>query len=98
MSESQFTLSPQSLTRRSFLKFGAIAALAGPRLLAAADAPDRTLSFYNLHTSEKLKVVYWSRGTYVPESLTEIDRVLRDHRTGNVHEIDCRLLDLLSRV
>jgi uncharacterized protein YcbK (DUF882 family) len=63
-----------------------------------ASASERLLSFYNLHTAERLKVVYWADGAYVPESLAAINRVLRDHRTGSVHEIDQRLLDLLSQV
>ena len=85
------------VSRRSFLKFGAVAAVAGPGLLMAA-GPERSLSFYNLHTAEKLKVVYWAGGGYVPESLAEINRVLRDHRTGTIYEIDRRLLDLLSGI
>jgi uncharacterized protein YcbK (DUF882 family) len=85
------------LSRRSFLKLGALAAVAGPQILKAS-TPERSLSLYNLHTAEKLKVVYWADGAYVPESLEAINRVLRDHRTGNVHEIDRRLLDLLSQV
>ncbi len=63
-----------------------------------ASTPERSLSFYNLHTAEKLKVVYWANGSYVPESLADINRVLRDHRTGTIHEIDRRLLDLLSGI
>ena len=56
---------------------------------AAGNAtPERSLSFYNLHTSEKLKVVYWAEGGYVPESLTQINHLLRDYRNGKVHEID----------
>ena len=63
-----------------------------------AAGPERALSFLNLHTSEKLKVVYWANGAYVPESIADINRVLRDHRTGTIHQIDCRLLDLLSGI
>jgi uncharacterized protein YcbK (DUF882 family) len=76
---------------------GAIAAIAGPLLLTAS-SPERSLSIYNLHTAEKLKVVYWTGGAYIPESLAEINHVLRDHRTGNVHEIDRRLLDLMCEI
>lgn len=86
-----------TFSRRSFLKFSALAAVAGPQLLKAG-TPERSLSFYNLHTTEKLKVVYWADGGYVPESLTQINYLLRDHRTGTVHEIDRRLLDLLCQV
>jgi uncharacterized protein YcbK (DUF882 family) len=89
-----------TLSRRSFLKFSAIAgaaAIAAPQLLTAA-TPERALSFYNLHTAEKLKVVYWAEGEYVAESLSAINRHLRDHRTGDVHDIDRRLLDLLHQL
>src|SRR5688572_16822322 len=93
-------MTPQSvLSRRIFLKLGSFAAIAGPQLLQAASVkPERSLSFYNLHTAEKLKVVYWADGGYVGESLTAIDQLLRDHRTGSVHEIDRRLLDLMWQV
>jgi uncharacterized protein YcbK (DUF882 family) len=84
-------------SRRSFLKLSAVAAVAGPQLLHA-NTPERSLSLYNLHTTEKLKVVYWADGGYIPESLTAINKVLRDHRTGTIHEIDKRLLDLLSQL
>jgi uncharacterized protein YcbK (DUF882 family) len=91
------------VNRRSFLKTGAVALFAGPAVLEAAaaksarlaDLPERALSFYNLHTSESLKTVYWQRGAYLPSSLADINRVLRDHRTGETHDIDPQLLDLL---
>ena len=91
-----------SLDRRSFLKMSGLALLAAPVLAEAAtpsplsELAERSLSFYNLHTSESLKTVYWQRGQYLASSLAEIHRVLRDHRTGEMHEIDPRLLDLLS--
>jgi uncharacterized protein YcbK (DUF882 family) len=94
--------SQSTLSRRSFVRFGALALVVGPQLVRgaawAASVPERALSFHNLHTAEKLKVAYWAEGDYVPESLTAINQVLRDHRTGSVHEIDRRLLDLLWQV
>jgi uncharacterized protein YcbK (DUF882 family) len=77
--------------------------LAAPALAEAAvttpsplsDLTERSLSFYNLHTSESLKTVYWQRGQYLAPSLGDINRVLRDYRTGEKHDIDPRLLDLL---
>ena len=56
---------------------------------------ERSLSFHNLHTGESLKTVYWQQGDYLPSSLADINRVLRDHRTGERHDIDPGLLDLL---
>lgn len=69
-----------------------------PAPVPTADGPDRLLSFYNLHTDERLKTVYWSQGDYVPEALTEINHILRDFRTGTVVPIHTDLLDLLNRL
>lgn len=55
----------------------------------------RCLSFLNTHTGETLQAVYWCEGCYQPDALVAIDRVLRDHRTGDVGTIDRKLLDLL---
>src|SRR4030095_9512429 len=97
---------PNVLGRRSFLKSALSAALAVPVIAKFADAEpsslsaleERSLSFYNLHTSERLKTVYWQRGEYLPSSLSEINRVLRDHRTGDEHDMNPRLLDLLCEL
>jgi uncharacterized protein YcbK (DUF882 family) len=96
---------PVELDRRSFLKLGigTLTVLATPTLLKATPTTssplsklsERSLSFYNLHTSESLKAVYWASGEYITPSLADINRVLRDHRTGEQHDIDPRLLDLL---
>lgn len=84
--------------RRNLLR-GAIglvgtAAVGGPAL-AAATAP-RSLSLVNLHTGEALKAVYWEAGHYVPDALAALNRVLRDHRTGEVHTMAPGLLDLVA--
>jgi len=92
------------INRRSFLKLGVFAAVAYPAIASAAsssafvNAGSRTLSFLNLHTGEKLKSVYWEGGKYVPESLASINRILRDHRNGEVREIVPKLLDTLCEV
>ena len=49
-------------------------------------------------SGESLKTVYWSQGEYISGSLSEIHRVLRDFRTGEQHEIDRRLLNLLCQL
>ena len=58
------------------------------------DAP-RRLKFHNLHTDEKLDALYWENGAYVPSALDAVNHVLRDFRTGDVHQMDPGLLDLL---
>jgi len=93
-----------TLSRRRFLGWSAAgAALALPILsmphIANASAivsNQRKLAFNNLHTGETLKTVYWEGGDYVPGALGEINHILRDYRTNDVHAIDERLLDLLN--
>ena len=90
-----------TISRRRFLKLGMLAAAVLPGSAFASQglsAPERRLGFLNLHTGEKADLPYWIEGDYVPDSLAEINRVLRDHRTGEVAAIDTGLLDLLHRV
>jgi uncharacterized protein YcbK (DUF882 family) len=86
------------LNRRDFLRLGAGAAamLVFPPVFAKTNSPlERELAFYNTHTGETLKTAYWSEGNYLHEALQDIDNILRDHRSGEVHQMDKALLDLL---
>jgi len=56
---------------------------------------ERRLRLYHTHTGERLDVVYWRDNAYVPNALQELDRFLRDHRTGDVHHFDPHLFDVL---
>jgi uncharacterized protein YcbK (DUF882 family) len=89
-----------SLGRRSLLRAGlglaAAAALPGAGALAAIPAGDRTLAFYNTHTDETLKATWWRGATADKGALKDINYILRDFRTGDVHPIDVNLLDLLT--
>ena len=80
----------------------AVAAGCGLMLAAArpagAQGATRKLEFHSLHTGEKLAATYWENGRYLATGLREIDHVLRDFRTGDVHPIDPALLDLLYRL
>lgn len=58
----------------------------------------RHLRFLHLHTSEKLDIVYAENGIYMPDALAEVNHLLRDFRTGDVHRIDPKLLDILHSV
>jgi len=74
-----------------------LAASLGPlaESASAVSAPEYRLRFYHTHTNERLDIVYRRGNTYLPEALAELDHYLRDHRTGDVHHFDPRLLDLL---
>jgi uncharacterized protein YcbK (DUF882 family) len=87
-----------NLSRRNLLGLalaGSAATVARPALAALAIPGPRRLAFYNLHTGEHVLATYWADGRYIPDQLREIDRVLRDFRTGDVRPIDRSLLDLL---
>jgi len=59
---------------------------------------NRSLSFYHTHTGEKLTVSYGCPGCYNDEALQAVNYFLRDFRTGDVHAIDPKLLDILYDV
>lgn len=69
-----------------------------PTTGGAAGAGARALTFRSLHTGEFVRATYWAAGQYVPEGLGQIDWLLRDHRTSQVHPIDRRLLGLLDEL
>ena len=95
-----------TLERRTFLGYGLAAGTlaAGGRALAEAPASliadngPRSVAFHNLHTGESLNAIYWDDGRYVPDALQAVNKVLRDYRSGDEHDMDPRLLDLLNTV
>jgi uncharacterized protein YcbK (DUF882 family) len=55
----------------------------------------KMLSFEHAHTGDKLKLTYFERGRYVKGALQEINYLLRDYHTDDIHPIDTALLDQL---
>lgn len=85
------------LGRRSLLQAGAAGLLAlalGPARVRARAVAPRRLRMLSTHTLERADVVYHDGLAYVPEALAEANRLLRDHRTGDVHPIDPAVLDI----
>jgi uncharacterized protein YcbK (DUF882 family) len=82
-------------SRRAFVGTLAVPFFASPRKLLADAAEDRVLRFTHTHTDERLAVEYFNGGAYLPDALATVNRFLRDFRTGEIHDIDPRLLDLL---
>ena len=93
------------LPRRRFLagtaRCGA-AALALPLALhpgAARAAPGpRELLLHHTHTGERLQVVFALGERYLAPALAALDRLLRDHRDGQVGRMDPLLFDQIHRV
>ncbi|GAM98525.1 hypothetical protein U91I_02160 [alpha proteobacterium U9-1i] len=75
-----------------------VALLGTAHATPTAAASARQLSFVNTHTGETFADAYWEGGAYVPDAMAAINRVMRDHRSGDVHDIDPRLLDQLHRL
>jgi uncharacterized protein YcbK (DUF882 family) len=90
-------MSPVLASRRGFLGVAAAAATGFlmPKGAFAQPMAPRVLRFDHIHTGEKLAIEYWKGGTYESESLSAINHLMRDFRTGDVHPIDPPLLDLL---
>jgi uncharacterized protein YcbK (DUF882 family) len=68
-----------------------------PRVDAVSNSPYR-LHFFHTHTGERLNIVYRDGAGYDLESLARLNHYLRDHRTGEVHEYDPRVFDMLSEL
>lgn len=85
------------LTRRVFLHYSGAAAItaccASPAL--ARSPEQRTLSFVHTHTGETLTASYVRDGSRQTDCFAQVNRFLRDFRTGEVHTIDPALLDVL---
>lgn len=99
---SQNSASTNGFTRRALLRmgFGLGAALAiAPRtVLAAPVEPDRSLLIHNVNTGESFEGVYWSRGRYVADALSQLNVLMRDHRAEKVAEMDPELFDVLHQL
>ena len=89
-----------ALSRRRLLGAGAAAAglFALKPFAALATTGPRDIAFVNLHTGEKLNCCYFEGADYNTGELARIAKVLRDHRSGDIHPIDTRLLDALHRL
>jgi uncharacterized protein YcbK (DUF882 family) len=80
----------------SSLAGSAFADIAGPAVTNLVAKRTRSIALHNLHTGESLNTEYWVNGAYVPEALTAVNKVMRDWRNNEIHEIDPKLVDALS--
>jgi len=94
-----------SWTRRSLLKTSVAGLLLlGGKLLRSSIAhadelPDGELTFFNVHTDERLRVRYRDdAGNYDLTALDEVNHILRCHHTGEVAAIDVRVLEHVNLV
>jgi uncharacterized protein YcbK (DUF882 family) len=65
-----------------------------PAFATTSDRP-RSLRFLHTHTGETLTAPYFDGGVYNDACLRDVNFLLRDFRTGESHQIDPPLLDIL---
>lgn len=94
------------MTRRDVLKAGVLGGLllpamasapvqAATRLIVPPDAGAMKVVFRNQHTGESFNGVYRVGNRYIPEAFEQINRILRDFRSGEEFPIDPRLIDII---
>jgi uncharacterized protein YcbK (DUF882 family) len=86
--------------RRNYFQYPLLVSILSSLMIAIphpspSDGLGYRLRFYHTHTGERLDVVYRHGDSYDSRAQARINQYLRDHRTGEVHEYDPRLLDLL---
>ncbi len=74
---------------------GAAALMPFPAMAAGAEW---RLAIRNVHNNESVDAVFARAGRFVPEGLAELNHGLRDWRTGEVFQMDRRLLALLANL
>ena len=54
------------------------------------------LELHNTHTDETLKVTFRNASRFIPQSLAQLNMILRDYRSGEHHRMDPQLFVLLA--
>lgn len=96
-------------SRRRFLKTAILSGMGCASLFGGAypatasvlnslEEGGRTLSFQNVHTGEVFSGEYKVGGRYLPDAFSEINRVLRDFRTGDEYPMDPRVVDIMYTI
>ncbi len=84
--------------RRRFLRnslFLAGGLVSAPAIATTRRTGERRIELHNLHTNEREKILFWSGGEYQEGGLSDLNHLLRDHRTGDIYNMDTGLIDLV---
>ena len=94
--------SSSGITRRALLgAFAATAVTAAPTFANAAGflrggGDVRRIRMYSGRTDEKIDMIYWIEGKYIPDAVQEVNYFMRDWRTDGVKSMDLRTLDIMA--
>jgi len=93
---------PDVLPRRRFFKKMLCASILAINAHGIANAAvkkkpvaHKTIALLHPQTGDQLRLTYFEQGRYLKDALHEIDYLLRDFHTGDVHSIDPVLVDQL---
>jgi uncharacterized protein YcbK (DUF882 family) len=73
----------------------ALAAQEAPPPTTEGSIEERSIELYNTHTRETVKVIFKRGDRFEPAALEQLKKVLVDHRSGDVHDMDPALFDQL---
>jgi uncharacterized protein YcbK (DUF882 family) len=74
---------------------GFVSPTAGQQKLSGTSENAYHLRLFHTHTGEHLDIVYRDSEGYDRDAYVRLNRYLRDHRTGEIHDYDPRVFDLL---
>lgn len=90
----------QTLCRRDVLKglltAGVLTTIPGTAMAGRLDLPHYKIHLHNAHTEETYKGVYRIGNRYLPDAFEKINHFMRDFRTGDLHSMDPRVIDILA--
>ncbi len=81
---------------RSFTLLATLVLLQSSAAPSSLPRPEVRLRLFHTHTGERIDIAFRQGGEYVSSALDSLNHFLRDHRTGDVHQYDPRVFDLLA--
>ena len=100
LEESRLLWSRRSVLKTSFIGLLLLCGrLTCPAELFASRLPEGRLTFYNLHTGERVTVTYRDdEGRYDYAALDDVNYVLRCHHSNEVAAMDVRMIEFVNLV
>lgn len=61
-------------------------------------ANEKSLNMHNIHTGEKFKQVFWADGQFDHQAIEELNRIMRDRRSGDITTMNRKLYIMLNNI
>jgi uncharacterized protein YcbK (DUF882 family) len=89
-----FVASGRSKIIAGILAVASCVAMTSDRITAAGTKGERTISFYHIHTQERLTVTFKKDGEFIPDAMRQINWILRDWRKNESTQMSPGTIDL----